>query len=255
MILAPVIVNYVLLIPAVGPVVGDNIHWLAFWGSYLSSLISALIAFLILLVQRSDNHIENKRNRQLQINVLRYQQEMQWLNDTRKILIDFAFSTSANDLREILNQMNRSVDVSQQLKVLISNIGYNQARVKCMPQEADSEHYQYYFSVNSKVYKKYCEILMDLQQLNRLFITTDQDRQKSLLDFYENSEDTSEQLKSLIKGSNPKEAFLTKGVFKASSPIVESADGLFEEVIGASMVYLDAEEERIKRLLEISESE
>ena len=253
-LIAPIAINYALLIPSFAPVVGTNIDWLSFFGSYIAAIIPALGAFIILFIQREDNHKENEQNRQLQINVLKYQQEMQWLNDTKGILIDFAFSVSENELRDILNQMNRSLDVSQQLKVLIRNVGYNQARVKCMSKTHNTDHYRDYISVNAKVYKKYNEILMDLQHLNMLFLTTDQTRQKSLLDIYEKSDDISDHLKSLIKGSTSKEAFLNKGVFKASSPIVDSADGLFEEMIGVSLMYIEVEEARINRFLEISES-
>lgn len=253
-LLAPIAINYALLIPAFGPVVGTNLDWLAFFGSYIAAIIPALGAFIILFIQRNDNHEQNERNRRLQINVLKYQQEMQWLNNTKGILIDFAFSVSENELRDILNQMNRSLDVSQQLKLLIRNVGYNQARVKCMFKNPNADHYRDYISANAKVYKKYNEILMDLQHLNILFLTTDKTRQKSLLDLYEKSDDTSDYLKSLIKGSASKEAFLNNGVFKASSPIVDSADGLFEEMIGVSLIYIEVEEARINRLLDISES-
>lgn len=41
----PVIVNYVLLIPAFGPVVGDNVHWLSIGGNCFAALIPALGLF------------------------------------------------------------------------------------------------------------------------------------------------------------------------------------------------------------------
>ena len=96
-VFAPIVINYLLLIPAIGPVVGEDVHWLSFWGSYLAALIPTVGAFMILYIQRRDSlgenekrRKENEENRNLQINILKYQQEMQWLNEKRDILIDFA---------------------------------------------------------------------------------------------------------------------------------------------------------------------
>ena len=50
-VFAPIAINYLLLIPAIGPVVGNNVHWLSFWGSYLAALIPTVGAFMILYIQ------------------------------------------------------------------------------------------------------------------------------------------------------------------------------------------------------------
>lgn len=90
----PVIINFVLLIPSFTPVVGGSIEWLSFWAGY----ISANVAFIILYIQRKDNKRENKRNRELQLNILKHQQEMQWLNMFRKASVDYVSSYNYNDL-------------------------------------------------------------------------------------------------------------------------------------------------------------
>lgn len=81
----PVGINFILLIPAFTPVVGDNVAWLSFWGSYFASIISAGTAFAILYIQYQQNNKENKQNRELQINSLEYQKEREQLQSIIQI--------------------------------------------------------------------------------------------------------------------------------------------------------------------------
>lgn len=87
----PIAINFILLFPSFTSIVGDNTEWLSFWSGY----ISAAVAFVILHIQRMDskkqiennkkeNKRENEENRKLQLNILKYQQEMQWLNMFRQ---------------------------------------------------------------------------------------------------------------------------------------------------------------------------
>lgn len=80
-LIIPLIINKVILLPAMFDVVGEGTDWLSFWGAYLGSIISAAVAFIILCIQKSENEKQNKTNRQLQFNILKYQQEQSYLND------------------------------------------------------------------------------------------------------------------------------------------------------------------------------
>lgn len=100
-ILIPIIINFVLLIPAFVPIVGDNTEWLSFWGTY----ISATVAFIILYIQRKDNIDENEKNRKLQLNILTHQQEMQWLNMFRQASVEYVSAYTYNDLVHAINVM------------------------------------------------------------------------------------------------------------------------------------------------------
>ncbi len=80
-LIIPLIINKVILLPAMFDIVGEGTDWLSFWGAYLGSIISAAVAFIILCIQKSENEKQNKTNRQLQFNILKYQQEQSYLND------------------------------------------------------------------------------------------------------------------------------------------------------------------------------
>ena len=59
-VLCPIIVNFVLQIPAFSSIVGNNIDWLSFWGDYLSAIVSSGVALYILYKQYTQNQGENK---------------------------------------------------------------------------------------------------------------------------------------------------------------------------------------------------
>lgn len=88
----PVVINFVLQIPAFTPIVGDSESWLSFWGGYLGAIISASVAFIILAIQSRQNKEENQANRKLQIDVIKHQQEQARLqniiNASAKLISD-----------------------------------------------------------------------------------------------------------------------------------------------------------------------
>lgn len=100
----PIVVNFVLLIPSFTPIVGDNVEWLSFWAGY----ISANVAFIILYIQRKDNKEENRNNRELQLNILKHQQEMQWLNLFRQASVEYVSAYTYNDLVHAINVMRKN---------------------------------------------------------------------------------------------------------------------------------------------------
>ena len=115
----PIVINFILLIPAFSPIVGEDTDWLSFLGGYLGAIISAGVAFIILQIQRKDSETQNEKNRtenerknennrKLQLNILRYQQEMQWLNAFRQISVEYVSAYSYNDLIRIVNVARRN---------------------------------------------------------------------------------------------------------------------------------------------------
>lgn len=111
----PIAINFILLFPSFTSIVGDNTEWLSFWSGY----ISAAVAFVILHIQRMDskkqiennkkeNKRENEENRKLQLNILKYQQEMQWLNMFRQASIEYVSAYTYNDLVHSINVMREN---------------------------------------------------------------------------------------------------------------------------------------------------
>lgn len=116
-IIAPVLINYLILKPAFFNFVGKDTDWLGFWGAYIGTVLSSVIAFYVLHKQLEQNQNENKSNRDLQIGILKYQQKSQWLTELKVKLAEYYEAYSFNDVNAIGdNILVRSIRLSEQIK-------------------------------------------------------------------------------------------------------------------------------------------
>lgn len=116
-IIAPVLINYLILKPAFFNFVGKDTDWLGFWGAYIGTILSSVIAFYVLHKQLEQNQKENKSNRELQIDILKYQQKSQWLTELKVKLAEYYKAFSFNDVNAIGdNILVKSIRLSEQIK-------------------------------------------------------------------------------------------------------------------------------------------
>lgn len=96
--IVPIIINFVLQIPAITVIVGDNIDWLHFYGSYLGSIIGSIIgAIVTIYVLRKTIKYYRKKDS--------YQHDMDWLNEFRKICSEYIRPFNSNNIQMILYEM------------------------------------------------------------------------------------------------------------------------------------------------------
>lgn len=100
-IVTPLIINTLMVLPMQFPITGDSTSWLDFWGSYIGAVLSSAIALYILYKQNQQNHIENIANRDLQLSVIKYNQELDKLRDLRTALVDFQASFDYIEINNI----------------------------------------------------------------------------------------------------------------------------------------------------------
>ena len=100
-IVTPLIINTLMVLPMQFPITGDSTSWLDFWGSYIGAVLSSAIALYILYKQNQQNHIENIANRNLQLSVIKYNQELDKLRDLRTALVDFQASFDYIEINNI----------------------------------------------------------------------------------------------------------------------------------------------------------
>lgn len=113
----PIIINCLILKPAIFKFVGKDTDWLNFWGAYIGTVLSSCIAFYVLHKQLSQNNNENENNRMLQINILKYQQKTQWLTELKTKLAEYYKSFSFNDINAIVNRiLTKETNVHIQIK-------------------------------------------------------------------------------------------------------------------------------------------
>ena len=116
-VLAPLIINVLILWPAFFCFVGEDTDWLGFWGAYIGTILSSVIAFYVLHKQLEQNHVENRNNRELQISILEYQTKNQWLTELKIKLAEYYKSFSFNDINAIADRiLTKETNASIQIK-------------------------------------------------------------------------------------------------------------------------------------------
>lgn len=114
---APILINYLILKPAIFKFIGKDTDWLNFWGAYIGTILSSFIAFYVLHKQLIQNQNENENNRNLQINILNYQQKSQWLTELKVKLAEYYKSFSFNDINAIADRiLTKETNVIIQIK-------------------------------------------------------------------------------------------------------------------------------------------
>lgn len=249
-VFAPIVINYILLIPTIGPVVGDNTHWLSFWGSYLAALIPSAGAFLILYLQREDNHQENEQNRQLQINILKYQQEMQWLNEKKGILIDFALSLNKDDLIELSNKIAANQDIMPDIKNLLANLVKNDSRVGFMRVSEKTERFKEFNTKRQSAFNIHRDALLDLQEINILFMRTPVAQRVPVLQNRLQQGVIHSGLRDIIFSYPFESVFLQQDPAEISIKLIATLPDLLEDTRKVALDYVKSEEERLAKLLE-----
>lgn len=124
-IVTPLIINTLMVQPTLFPITGDSSSWLGFWGSYIGAVLSSAIALYILYKQNQQNHIENIRNQNLQLSIIKYNQELEKLRDLRTALINFQTSFDYIEINDIATKFidgHYGEEERKRLKYLVRDI-------------------------------------------------------------------------------------------------------------------------------------
>ena len=161
----PLIINTLMVQPMLFPITGDSSSWLSFWGSYIGAVLSSAIALYILYKQNQQNHTENIANRNLQLSVIKYNQELDKLRDLRTALVDFQASF---DYMEITNIASKFIDghfseeERARLKYLVRDIDEKGFKATLLLDLMSSSNSVNEFNlVYNKIYNRYGLILGD----------------------------------------------------------------------------------------------
>lgn len=164
-IATPLIINTLMVQPILFPITGDSSSWLGFWGSYIGAVLSSAIALYILYKQNQQNHVENIANRNLQLSVIKYNQELDKLRDLRTALVDFQASF---DYMEITNIASKFIDghfseeERARLKYLVRDIDEKGFKATLLLDLMSSSNSVNEFNlVYNKIYNRYGLILGD----------------------------------------------------------------------------------------------
>lgn len=161
----PLIINTLMVQPMLFPITGDSSSWLSFWGSYIGAVLSSAIALYILYKQNQQNHTENIANRNLQLSVIRYNQELDKLRDLCTALVDFQVSFDHMELTNIASKFidgHFGEEERARLKYLVRDIdekGFKATLLLDLMPKSDSVNK--FNLVYNKLYNSYGLILGD----------------------------------------------------------------------------------------------
>lgn len=165
LLLLPIIVNSLYLFNAWNQIFEEPSKWSVFWATYLSSIASFAMVFITwkTLIQNKEqseankianaeeneknrvanelankanrkiNKEENEKNRILQLNLLKQQNEMRWLNMFRQIVSEYVQLYNTNDIIDVVNMIGTN------------NIAYAQNIIKALLDRANRCQAQYTF--------------------------------------------------------------------------------------------------------------
>lgn len=250
-ILFPIVLNYILLIPINAPILGESNGWLAFWGCYVGAIISSAIAFMILFIQRKDNHQENSNNRQLELDIIMYQQQCQWLNDFRNASIANINAYKADYLKEIINLI-RSKDlekIQQKIKEVFDNLTKTDTGVAIVmpPRQLQNNNLISYNNKRIEFYDTYSDIVYDLQVIAIFYCLDvskkDFDKDPSVIST------ASINLKNVFAGLKPEDKLDYNQVFVIANQLISSVPTLFNNYREATVNCIGEEQIRIEKEL------
>lgn len=265
-LVVPVLLNFIILMPAFSPIVGKDTDWLSFHGSYIGSVIASLITLYVLYKQLRHNHEENEKtrrenqavnekNRQLQLNILKYEQEKQWLQEMRTACVNNICSYSNNDVMEICNSFHFSPDLKiilPKIKALMDRLTQTDTAVGFLMPITDIDKSSKDFDRHRQTaYASYMRMIKDIQTLAN-FINYDYGKIQSMLRMpdFELSSDVKKSVEIMIiipRISNVNDINTNLALIAIQR---SSASGvIFENMRSASMQYLKQQEERINKIL------
>lgn len=186
-LICPIVIDALMLIPCRWAS-GDN-AWIGFWGSYLGSMLSAGAAFAILYIQRRDNHKENSNNRQanqkenaenrkLQIKEIQYRQEMDWLGDFRKAIVENVNVYTPHNLLSIKNILlqdeytrAQNQEVQDQTNKLLEKYVQADTTVGIVMPTSMNDNLLAYNNTRKEMFSFLCDIIKDLQVIGYAILT------------------------------------------------------------------------------------
>lgn len=248
-ILIPIVLNWLILLPKLFPIVGNDKIWLSFWGSYIGSIISSLIAVFILYKQLEQNHSENEANRNLQLNNINYQQQIDWLADMRKACIANIYSYDTNDIIETLNSMQvNNYQAFLQIKKFKSNLAKTDTEVAFLGNN-DIPFRKKFDSKRMEYFKEYESLIDDIKRVVASLINAKDKSFESYRLYIINNPETSKDFVDFINKYKIKnELSDVVNLSRAAAEYLDQKPNYFENIRKITSDYLTQENKRINEI-------
>lgn len=246
-LITPPILNWVLSRPAFCRIVGTDVDWLSFYGGYIGSVISSMVAFFILHQQLKNNHEENKRNRDIQRNIIRYQQEKERLDRLKLACTENVICYDVTPLYHIATTMiSNPEQASTDLDLLSNKMKTSNLQIAILGDYITDEAYVTYHTKREAASNEYYVLIMDINFIlryseSRLFYDE--------LDLCLSKGLVSESTYNLINQKNTENPQANKQSFKLLVFNLLQNYSLNREVKAFTLDFLYLEENRLNKIL------
>ena len=163
----PILVNALSLCEAKYKVFGFQSPWLSFWGTYLAA-VASLGMIIITAVSIHRNSEDNKKNREIQSNVIKYQTRLQWINQLKEVITSYCDSINDNVhgqfalfYNEHISQTN--VNFSSLIHELSSRATYTKFKIDSCLIGSDDPKETFFSGQVYSYYIRFTDLLLDLQ--------------------------------------------------------------------------------------------
>ena len=263
----PLGINALYLISTDCEVLHKPSEWTTFWGGYLGAIISAAVAFIILYIQRKDNEqqikdaqkdneTQNKANRNLQINTLKYQQEQIRLNNFIAVSSKLIASINPMDVKTLCKQLRQDnvPQIEQDLLTCLNSITSIQQEF-CLHLSDKDGRQKRLGTDSNKIIARYTDALCDIQYLLTLVSVSGIPMTHDILKAYAQSPENkrmSANLKTAIINYTPaqienmKLEWMWKGIALSLLDLVQDESAKLYNIIDD---YVSEERTRIDKIL------
>lgn len=161
----------------------DASWWSGLWDKDAGVIISTIVAFIILFFQQLSNHINNRKNRKLQVEGIINAQEQKRVDDLRQNLIDYVQAFDFDEVENICDRLvarNYNQDDFEHLKHLVRDISEKALVLKMSIDDLEKSEYRDHFINLDKFINKYYKcFLNDLCEYFKMMKSVPSDTNKA----------------------------------------------------------------------------
>ncbi len=235
--------------------------WLGFWGSYLGAIITSIAAFIILYKQietnrveneenRKNNEEQNKKNRAIQLKNIEHQQQMQWLNDFKRIAAEYVMAFNNTNLVIAVNNLgNQNPDEAYHITRKIFD-DLKLAKTKMDFYKGDDENAIALDKKLKEKYNNFVSVVQDIHCLSSLmldFLSSHMDGIETLKKIREFKDNFSDSIRKLIP--EDMDGIGVKEMIILAKQRRTSVEDVQKDVSNLLVAYTKAEQERIDKIL------
>lgn len=267
----PICINALYLVNTDCEILHKPSEWTTFWGSYLGAIISAGVAFIILHIQRNDseaqnmankkhNDIQNKNNRTLQYNIIKFNQEMALYHEFCKACVNNISAYKVNELaNNIINIITIDTDNIQclcDIQPYISIISSTEDKldetnniISFYIKDSTLES-NLYNELRQKSYEKFKVFLDDIRFLLTCSVSKDEVFLRDTInkDVFLLSHNAKERVESYIT-QHDKGFDKTTFISKVMIPYIRSYENMYKDVQKYTHQFIQSENIRINNIL------